>query len=145
VFDCNIGTITDPNITKLSKALPEEWKRRYVKLMREFADIFAWSYEDLNIFNIDIIQHKIPLKMGSKPFRKKMRQFNPMFFPIIEKELKRLLDAKIIVPLTYSEWVENLVPFRKKNGEIRLCVDFRNLNKCSLKDNYPLPKMDHIL
>jgi hypothetical protein len=83
--------------------------------------------------------------MGSKPFRKKMRQFNPMLFPIIEKELKRLLDAKIIVPLRYSEWVENLVPVRKKNGEIRLCVDFRNLNRCSLKDNYPLPKMDHIL
>jgi hypothetical protein len=39
----------------------------------------------------------------------------------------------------------NLVPVRKKSGEIRLCVDFINLNKCSLKDNYPLPKMDHIL
>ena len=34
---------------------------------------------------------------------------------------------------------------RKKNGEIRLCVDFRNLNKCSKKDNYPLPKMEHLL
>lgn len=32
-----------------------------------------------------------------------------------------------------------------KNGEIRLCVDFQNLNRASLKDNYPLPKMDHIL
>jgi hypothetical protein len=38
-----------------------------------------------------------------------------------------------------------LVPVRKKNGEIRLCVDFRNLNQSSLKDNYPLPKMDHVL
>ena len=34
---------------------------------------------------------------------------------------------------------------RKKNGEIRLCVDFRNLNKYSKKDNYPLPKMEHLL
>jgi hypothetical protein len=74
-----------------------------------------------------------------------MRQFNPILLPIIEKELKRLLDANIIVPLIYSKWVENLVVVRKKNGEIRLCVDFRNMNKCSLKDNYPLPKMDHIL
>jgi hypothetical protein len=41
--------------------------------------------------------------------------------------------------------VANLVPVIKKSGEIRLCVDFRNLNRCSLKDNYPLPKMDHIL
>jgi hypothetical protein len=68
-----------------------------------------------------------------------------MLLPIIEKEVKKLLDAKIIVPLRYSEWVANLVPVRKKNGEIRLCVDFRNMNRCSLKDNYPLPKMDHIL
>ena len=42
-------------------------------------------------------------------------------------------------------WVANLVSVRKKNREIRLCVDFRNLNRASLKDNYPLPKMDHIL
>jgi hypothetical protein len=38
-----------------------------------------------------------------------------------------------------------LVPVRKKSGEIRLCVDFRNLNWSSLNDNYPLPKMDHVL
>ena len=36
-------------------------------------------------------------------------------------------------------------PVRKKKGDIRLCIDFRNLNKASLKDNYPLPKKDHIL
>ena len=64
---------------------------------------------------------------------------------VIEKEVKKILDAKIFVPLRYSEWVANLVPVRKKNGEIRLCVDFRNLNQSSLKDNYPLPKMDHVL
>jgi hypothetical protein len=38
-----------------------------------------------------------------------------------------------------------LVPIRKKSGEIRLCVDFRDLNRSSIKDNYPLPKMDHVL
>lgn len=56
-----------------------------------------------------------------------------------------MLDAHIIVPLRYSNWVANLVHIRKKNGEIRLCVDFQNLNKSSLKDNYPLPKMDFLL
>ena len=65
--------------------------------------------------------------------------------PVIEKEVKKLLDAKIIVPLRYSSWIANLVPVRKKNGEIRLCVDFRNLNKSCLKDNYSLPKIDQIL
>ena len=65
--------------------------------------------------------------------------------PVIEKEIKKLFDAKIIVTLRFSKWVANLVPVRKKSGEIRLCIDFRNLNKVSMKDNYPLPKMDHML
>jgi hypothetical protein len=38
-----------------------------------------------------------------------------------------------------------VVPVRKKNGEIRICIDFRNLNLASLKDNYPLPSMEHLL
>jgi hypothetical protein len=63
----------------------------------------------------------------------------------MEKEIKKMLDAKIIIPLRYSKWIANLVLVINKNGEIRLNVDFRNLNKCSRKDNYPLPKMEHIL
>ena len=48
------------------------------------------------------------------------------------------------MPLRYSNWVANLVPVKKKNGEIRLFVDFWNMNKSYLNDNYPLPKMDHL-
>ena len=47
--------------------------------------------------------------------------------------------------LIFSHWVANQVPVRKKNGEIRICIDFIKLNRVSLKDHYPLPKMDHIL
>jgi len=74
-----------------------------------------------------------------------LRQISPLLFPSFEKEVKKLLQVKIIVPLRYYEWVANLVPARKKNGEIRLCIDFWNLNRAPLKDKYPLHKMDHIL
>ena len=49
------------------------------------------------------------------------------------------------MPLRFSKWLSNLVLARKRMGEIKLCVNFRNLKKVSLKENYPLPKMDHIL
>jgi hypothetical protein len=49
----------------------------------------------------------------------------------MEREVNKLLQAQIIVPLRYSEWVANLVPVRKKNGEIRFCVDFKHLNRIS--------------
>jgi hypothetical protein len=70
---------------------------------------------------------------------------NPLLLPLIEKEIIKLFEAKIIVSLRFSKWLSNLVLVRKKSGEIRLCVVFRNLNQVSLKDNYPLPKMDDIL
>jgi hypothetical protein len=122
VEDHNIGTEQEPRYIKLSKFLPVDQKVKYIDLFKEFTEVFAWSYEDLKTYDTNIIQHKIPLKVGSKPFRHKLRQVNPILFPVIEKELKKLLDAKIIVPLRYSSWVANLVPVRKKNGEIRLCV-----------------------
>ena len=59
--------------------------------------------------------------------------------------MKKLLDAKIIFKVRHSEWVSNLVLVRKKSGEIRLCVDFRNLNRALDKDNYPVPPMEQIL
>jgi hypothetical protein len=50
----------------------------------------------------------------------------------IQKELQKMVDAGIIAPIRYSSWMSNLVVVRKKNGDIRLCVDFRNLNQLSL-------------
>ena len=107
--------------------------------------MFAWSYEYIKEYDTSIIQHTIPIKPGEKPFRQKLRRINPMWLPVIEKEIKKLFNANIMVTLIFSKWVSNFVPVRKKNGEIRICVYFINLNKVSLKDNYPLPKMDHIL
>jgi ribonuclease HI len=143
--ECNIGTPEEPKFVKLSRSLTEEQRAEYTELLREFADVFAWTYEDLKTYDTSVIEHKIPLKEEARPFKQKLRQINPMLLPVMEKEVKKLLDAQIIVPLRYSDWVANLVPVRKKNGEIRLCVDFRNLNRSSRKDNYPLPNMEHIL
>ena len=85
------------------------------------------------------------MEKNTIPFKQKLRPIGPLLLPVIEKEIQKLLKSKIIIPLRYSRWIANLVVVRNKNGEIKLCVDFRNLNKCSKKDNYPLPKMEHLL
>ena len=56
---------------------------------------------------------------------------DPILEPSIKKELDKLLKARIFFPVRHTQWISNLVPVSKKNGEIRLCVDFRNLNKAS--------------
>jgi hypothetical protein len=118
---------------KLSKSLPPEKKHKYIELFKEFVDVFAWSYEDLKSYDTSIIQHKIPIKEEHKPFKKKLRRINPKLMPLIEKEIKKMYDAKIIVPLRFSKWVSNLVPTRKKTGEIRLALISETSTRFPLK------------
>src|SRR6202011_3745123 len=107
-------------------------KEKYISLMSSFADVFTWDYSDLNTYDTNIIQHTIPIKPNQKPFRQKLRRLNPKLLPLIEKEVNRLYKSGIIVPIRFSDWISNLVLVRKKIGEIRLCTDFKNLNKFSL-------------
>ena len=61
-----------------------------------------------------------------------------------EKEIKRMLDQGIIVP-SKSPWAAPVVLVRKKDRSIRVCTDFRLLNKVTIKDSYPLPRIDDSL
>jgi len=145
VESCNLGNSVVPKMVKISKFLLADMKAKYVEMMKKFVDVFAWSYADLKQYDSSIIQHTIPIKENEKPFKQTLRRINLVLMPLIDREINKLFDAKIIVPIRFSNWLANLVPVRKKNGEIRIFIDFRNLNKASLKDNYPLPKMDLIL
>eukprot|EP00253_Pinus_taeda_P019497 PITA_19497 len=130
------------------EVLRTESEERTAVISRESKDgevIKRIAAQDLRTYDTSIIQHTIPIKPNQKPFRQKLWRINPKLLPLIKKEINRLYKSRIIVPIRFSDWISNLVPVRKKTGEIRLCIDFRNMNKVSLKDNYPLPKMDHIL
>ena len=62
VVDYNIGNPEHPRMVNISKALTTEERNRYIKLLKEYVYVFAWSYEDLKTYDIGIIQHKVPLK-----------------------------------------------------------------------------------
>jgi hypothetical protein len=116
-IECNLGTKEDPKYVKLSSSLSKEQRTEYVNILKEISYFFSLKYEDLRTYDTNIIKHNIPWKEEAKPFRKKLRQINPMLLPIMEKEVKNILDAHIIIPLRYSEWGANLVPVRKKMGK----------------------------
>jgi hypothetical protein len=59
--------------------------------------------------------------------------------------VERLLDAGFIRPCRYAEWVSNIIPVEKNTDKIRVCIDFRNLNKATPKDGYPMPIADMLI
>jgi len=56
----------------------------------------------------------------------------------IQEEIERLLKRKFIRTARYVEWLSNIVFVIKKNGTLRVCIDFRNLNNATPKDEYPI-------
>jgi len=60
----------------------------------------------------------------------------------IKEEVEKQLKAGFLVVTEYPEWLANIVPVPKKDGRVRMCVDFRDLNKAGPKDDFPLPHID---
>jgi hypothetical protein len=60
----------------------------------------------------------------------------------VKKEVERLIEANFIRPCRYAEWISNIVPIYKKNEKMRVCIDFRDLNRAMPMDGYPMPIVD---
>ena len=67
------------------------------------------------------------------------RRFRPELISKIEKDLNKVINAGFICEMKYLTWIANIVPVRKKNSQLHICVDFRDLNDACPKDNFSLP------
>ncbi|KAG9450039.1 hypothetical protein H6P81_010004 [Aristolochia fimbriata] len=135
----NLGTEDDSIPTFLSASLSVTEEKDYVYLLSEYKDVFAWSYTEMPGLDPTIAIHKLVVKSVVRPVKQTQRRFRPELVPEIEKEVDKLLKADFIREVKYPSWIANIVPVKKKNGQIRVCVDFRDLNKACPKDDFPLP------
>jgi hypothetical protein len=93
-----------------------------------------------------LVEHRLPIKQGFWPFKQSIRNYSPKIIGRVKEEVDRLLKAEFIQPCRYAEWVSNIVPVEKKGtGKIRICVDFRNLNRATPKDEYPMLVADMLI
>ena len=76
------------------------------------------------------------------PVKQKLRRVKPEILLKIKEEVKKQLDAGFLEVAKYPQWVANIVPIPKKDGKVQICVDYRDLNRASPKDNFPLPHID---
>jgi hypothetical protein len=117
----------------------------YTDLFKEFHDVFSWSYEEMPGIVLKIVEHEITTYPDPKPVRQKLCLVNPRKEVAIKVEVEKLLKTGFIYPIHLTQWVSNPVPVDKKQGTIRVCTDFCDLNKACPKDNYPTPFIDQII
>lgn len=141
----NLGSNEKPQNVNLGLSLSSEEIISFMRLLKTYKGIFSCDYADLKTYDASIIQHTITMTSNEKPVQQKLCKIHPNLESQIKSELNKLLKARIIFPARHSKWVSNMVPVRKKNGDIRICIDFRNMNQAFQKDNFPLPTTKQIL
>ena len=78
--------------------------------------------------NPDFVQHRLPLKPNCSPVKQKLQRMKPEMSLKIKEEVKKQFDTSFLAVVRYSEWVANIVPVLKKDGKVRMCVDYQVLN-----------------
>ena len=88
-------------------------REELVALLREYQDVFAWSYQDMPGLSHDIVQHRLASNSGYSPVKQKLRRMKPKMSLKINEEVKKQFNASFLAIAQYPEWVANIVPVPK--------------------------------
>ena len=120
-------------------------KLELILLLKEFKDIFAWDYSEMSGLDPELVAHTLNIDPEVKSVAWPARIFHIEIEGQIVKIVQKLLAAGFIKPIQHPRRLSNIAPAKKKNGQIRYYIDFRNLNKACPKYEFPLPNMDLLI
>src|SRR4051812_44304156 len=86
-----------------------------VELLKEYVDIFAWSYQDMPGLDTDIVEHRLPLKPECPPVKQKLRISHPDMADKLKNEVLKQIDAGFLVTSVYPQWIDNIKLVPKKD------------------------------
>lgn len=118
--------------------LPPEWKERITTKLNAMSNVF--SQHDMDVSCASHVKHHINLH-DNTPFKHRARPIHPQDIEAVCKHLRELLDAGVIRE-SESPFSSPIVVVKKKNGDIRLCIDYRKLNLQTVKNAYALPNLE---
>ena len=131
---------TKPCQPPLPECLSPLQQQQLNELFKEYQDLFSQGEDDLG--NISLLEHGI--ETHGPPLRQPYRRQNPVVRREEMTQVQQMLSSNVIRP-SNSPWASPVVMVRKKDGSLRFCVDFRQLNEATVKDAHPLPRIDDLL
>ena len=93
----------------------------------------------------EFIVHKLNVDLSFPPKKQRLRRSAKEHVEVVRQEVGSLKEAEAIKEIFFPEWLANTVVVKKKNGKLRVCVDFTDLNKACSKDLFSMPKIDQLV
>jgi hypothetical protein len=143
--EVDIGPGDKPRPTFVNKKLDPSLGEPMIALLKEYSDCFAWDYTEMPGLDRSIVEHRLPLKKGFRPFQQWAHQMRAEVLEEVKKEIEKMLQAGFIKPCMYAEGISSIVSMQKKDGRWRVCMDFRDLNRATLKDEYSMPVVETLV
>ncbi|KAD3639980.1 hypothetical protein E3N88_29203 [Mikania micrantha] len=120
---------------------PEKQTVADVPIIRDYPEVFP---EDLpGLPPVRQVEFRIDLVPGANPVAKSPYRLAPSEMQELSSQLQELLDKGFIRP-SFSPWGAPVLFVKKKDGSFRMCIDYRELNKFTIKNIYPLPRIDDL-
>ena len=138
----NLGNDENPRLIKIGLTLNDKERKDLQELLMEFQVVFTWSYENMLGIDPEIAQHHIDTHDHMVLVKQKLRRMRAEWLLKIKKEVTMQLKVGFIKPIHQAKWIDNVVLVPKKDGKVRICVDFRDLSKACPKDDFLLPHID---
>ncbi|XP_070004508.1 uncharacterized protein [Nicotiana sylvestris] len=114
----NLGDAENIKETQISIHLSPTEKKEYTEFLKEYEDIFAWSYDDMTGLSTSIVAHKLPIDPMCPLVKQKLRKFKPDMSLKIKEEVTKHVKVKVLRVVEYPTWLANIVPVLKKGGKI---------------------------
>ena len=141
----NLSNDKNPHIIKIGSTLNEKERKDLKKLLTEFQEVFAWSYKDILGINPEIAQHHIDTYAHMVLIKQNLRRMRTIGLLKIKEEVTKQLKVGFIKPVHQDKWIANVVLVPKKGGKVRICVEFRDLNRVYPKNDFLLPYIDVLM
>ena len=117
VIQVNLGSQDHPKPIFISESLSLIEKEELIMLVKEYIDVFAWSYEDMPGLDPQVAMHRLNIKPDVKPVKQQQRRFRPNIMEAIEAEVHKLIACGFIREEQHPDWVANIVPVLKRTGK----------------------------
>jgi hypothetical protein len=145
IKEINLGITEDPKMVRIGKELDPTYEEQVIEILRNYKDVFTWTYEDMKGIPTRICQHKIKLKPSTKPIKRSRYRMNPIYTANVIKNINKLLKAGFIYSVDRAEWLSPIVIVRKKIGKLIVCVNYQKLNGMTKSNPFRLSFTEEIL